>query len=310
MRRCVINMRITLGRFIKKAGDYDSENIICPIENYDRDKYLNRRILIRILFILLYGFGFGYMLAIYDTTIHEIKVIVVNFIIFYILSFYLIQIPHEFIHTLFYKNTFKNTNNSLVFFNKKRIVTSELNEEIHPALLCFNLIMPFILFSLLPLIAIECLGEFDLYLYSLSFANAILSSDDLLNIILQFFVKTNENGYKRLFIIPNNYDYLIENEILSESNNIKAGNIEENFVESTVKSELDNEEDNNELSNDINNELEILDKNDTKELNIDNNEKTEDVNIDINEEIEIYDSNVNKVELEFNDHIEDIVIHE
>ncbi|MDO5780442.1 MAG: metalloprotease family protein [Clostridium sp.] len=303
-------MRITLGRFIKKAGDYDSENIICPIENYDRDKYLNRRILIRILFILLYGFGFGYMLAIYDTTIHEIKVIVVNFIIFYILSFYLIQIPHEFIHTLFYKNTFKNTNNSLVFFNKKRIVTSELNEEIHPALLCFNLIMPFILFSLLPLIAIECLGEFDLYLYSLSFANAILSSDDLLNIILQFFVKTNENGYKRLFIIPNNYDYLIENEILSESNNIKAGNIEENFVESTVKSELDNEEDNNELSNDINNELEILDKNDTKELNIDNNEKTEDVNIDINEEIEIYDSNVNKVELEFNDHIEDIVIHE
>lgn len=303
-------MRITLGRFIKKAGDYDSENIICPIENYDRDKYLNRRILIRILFILLYGFGFGYMLAIYDTTIHEIKVIVVNFIIFYILSFYLIQIPHEFIHTLFYKNTFKNTNNSLVFFNKKRIVTSELNEEIHPALLCFNLIMPFILFSLLPLIAIECLGEFDLYLYSLSFANAILSSDDLLNIILQFFVKTNENGYKRLFIIPNNYDYLIENEILSESNNIKAGNIEENFVESTVKSELDNEEDNNELSNDINNELEILDKNDTKELNIDNNEKTEDVNIDINEEIEIYVSNVNKVELEFNDHIEDIVIHE
>lgn len=303
-------MRITLGRFIKKAGDYDSENIICPIENYDRDKYLNRRILIRILFILLYGFGFGYMLAIYDTTIHEIKVIVVNFIIFYILNFYLIQIPHEFIHTLFYKNPFKNTNNSLVFFNKKRIVTSELNEEIHPALLCFNLIMPFILFSLLPLIAIECLGEFDLYLYSLSFANAILSSDDLLNIILQFFVKTNENGYKRLFIIPNNYDYLIENEILSESNNIKADNIEENFVESTVKSELDNEEDNNELSNDINNELEILDKNDTKELNIDNNEKTEDVNIDINEEIEIYDSNVNKVELEFNDHIEDIVIHE
>ena len=206
MRRCVINVKIVLGRFIKKAGDYDSENIICPIENYDRDKYLNRRILIRILFILLYGYGFGYMLASYATTIQEIKVIIVNCVIFYILSFYLIQIPHEFIHTLFYKKPFKNNNNSLVFFNKKRIVTSQLNEEIHSALLCFNLIMPFILFSVLPLIAIAWLGEFDLYLYSLSFANAILSSDDLLNIILQFFVKTNENGYKRLFIIPNNYD--------------------------------------------------------------------------------------------------------
>ena len=298
-------MRITLGRFIKKAGDHDSENIICPIENYDRDKYLNRRILIRILFILLYGFGFGYMLASYSTNIRDIKIIIVNFIIFYILSFYLIQIPHEFIHTLFYNKPFKNINNSLVFFNKKRIVTSELNEEIHPALLCFNLIIPFILFSVLPLIAIEWLGEFDLYLYSLSFANAILSSDDLLNIILQFFVKTNENGYKQLFVIPNNYDYLIENEILSESNNIKADNIKENFV----KSEFDNEEGNNELSSNINNKLEIFEKNDTEELNIDNNEKIEDVNIDINEEIKIYDSNVNKVELEFNDHIEDIVIH-
>lgn len=305
-------MRITLGRFIKKAGDHDSENIICPIENYDRDKYLNRRILIRILFILLYGFGFGYMLAIYDTTIQEIKVTIVNFIIFYILSFYLIQIPHEFIHTLFYKKPFKNTNNSLVFFNKKRIVTSELNEEIHPALLCFNLIMPFILFSVLPLIVIEWLGEFDLYLYSLSFANAILSSDDLLNIILQFFVKTNENGYKKLFVIPNNYDYLIENDIFSESNNI-----EENFVESTVKSEFDNEKDNKELSNESNYELEVLDKNDIEELNIESNEKTEDINIDINEEIENrnidkieVDYNANKVELEFNDHIKDIIIHE
>ncbi|MDU2489041.1 MAG: DUF3267 domain-containing protein [Clostridium celatum] len=305
-------MRITLGRFIKKAGDYDSENIICPIENYDRDKYLNRRILIRILFILLYGFGFGYMLAIYDTTIQEIKVTIVNFIIFYILSFYLIQIPHEFIHTLFYKKPFKNINNSLVFFNKKRIVTSELNEEIHPTLLCFNLIIPFILFSVLPLIAIEWLGEFDLYLYSLSFANAILSSDDLLNIILQSFVKTNENGYKKLFVIPNNYDYLIENDILSESNNI-----EENFVESTVKSEFDNEKNNKELSNEGNDELEVLDKSAKEELNIESNEKTEDVNIDINEEIENrnmdrieVDYNANKVELEFNDHIKDSVIHE
>lgn len=302
-------MKITLGRIIKKPGDYDSENIICPIENYNRDKYLNRRILIRILFILLYGYGFGYMLASYSTTIRDIKIIIINFIIFYILSFYLIQIPHEFIHTLFYKKPFKNTNNSLIFFNNKRIVTSELNEEIHPTLLCFNLIMPFILFSLLPLIVVKCLGEFDLYLYSLSFANAILSSDDLLNIVLQFFVKTNEGGYKKLFIIPNNYDYLIENEILSESNNIKADNIKENFVESAVKSEFDNEENNKELSSNINNKLEIFEKNDTEELNIDNNEKTEDVNIDINEEIKIYDSNVNKVELEFNDHIEDIVIH-
>lgn len=318
-------MRIALGRFIKKTGDYDSENIICPIEDYNRDKYLNRRIFIRILFILLYGYGFGYILASYSTTVQDIEITIVNFIIFYIVSFYLIQIPHEFIHALFYRKPFKNTNNSLVFFNKKRIVTSELNEEIHPALLCFNLIMPFILFSVLPLIAIECLGEFDLYLYSLSFSNAILSSDDLLNIVLQFFVKPNEGGYKKLFIIPNNYDYLIESEGLLESNYIKSDNIEvieETFAESTVESDFDNKEDKEELSSDINNnELEVLYKNETEELNIDSNKKIEDINIEINEEIKDtnidkiekidVDSNVNEVELEFNDHITDIndIIH-
>ena len=95
-------MRIALGRFIKKTGDYDSENIICSIEDYNRDKYLNRRIFIRILFILLYGYGFGYILASYSTTVQDIEITIVNFIIFYIVSFYLIQIPHEFIHCMFY----------------------------------------------------------------------------------------------------------------------------------------------------------------------------------------------------------------
>ena len=279
MRRCVINMRITLGRFIKKSGDYDSENIICPIENYHRDKYLNRRILIRILFILLYGYGFGYMLGSYSTTIQDIKITIANFIIFYILSFYLIQIPHEFIHTLFYKNPFKNTNNSLVFFNNKRIVTSELKEEIHSALLCLNLIMPFILFSILPLIVIYCLGEFDLYLYSLSFANSILSSDDLLNIVLQFFVKSNEEGCKKLFVIPNNYDYLINNENPFENNTLENSNIEiieERIAESTVGSEFDKLENEEEFTNDIiNSKLKLL----IEEL-YDNYEKNQDTNID------------------------------
>ena len=272
-------MRIAIGRLTKKAEDYDSENILCPIEDYNRDKYLNRRILIRILFILLYGYGFGYMLGSYSTTIQDIKITIANFIIFYILSFYLIQIPHEFIHTLFYKNPFKNTNNSLVFFNNKRIVTSELKEEIHSALLCLNLIMPFILFSILPLIVIYCLGEFDLYLYSLSFANSILSSDDLLNIVLQFFVKSNEEGCKKLFVIPNNYDYLINNENPFENNTLENSNIEiieERIAESTVGSEFDKLENEEEFTNDIiNSKLKLL----IEEL-YDNYEKNQDTNID------------------------------
>lgn len=272
-------MRISLGKFIKKAGDYDSENIVCPIEDYDRDKYLNRRILIRILFILLYGYGFGYMLAIESSTIQNLKMVVINFVIFYILNFYLIQIPHEFIHTLFYKNPFKN-NNSLVFFNKKRIITVELNENIHPTLLCLNLIMPFILFSILPLILIYCLKKFDLYLYSLSFANSILSSDDLLNIVLQFFIKSNEEGCKRLFVVPNNYDYLINNKNSLENNILENSNIEiieERLAESTIDSEFDKLENGDELNNDI--EI-IIKENEDINMDIDNTGELEDINID------------------------------
>lgn len=272
-------MRISLGKFIKKAGDYDSENIVCPIEDYDRDKYLNRRILIRILFILLYGYGFGYMMAIESSTIQNLKMVVINFVIFYILNFYLIQIPHEFIHTLFYKNPFKN-NNSLVFFNKKRIVTVELNENIHPTLLCLNLIMPFILFSILPLILIYCLKKFDLYLYSLSFANSILSSDDLLNIVLQFFIKSNEEGCKRLFVVPNNYDYLINNKNSLENNILENSNIEiieERLAESTIDSEFDKLENGDELNNDI--EI-IIKENEDINMDIDNTGELEDINID------------------------------
>lgn len=212
-------MKIVLGRFIKKKEEFDSENIVCPIKGYDRDKYLNRRIFFRILFILIYGFGLGYIIGLTSVTIHDVKVIIFNFILFYICNFYLIQIPHEFIHMLFYPNPFKN--NKMIFFNKKRIVTTELSEFIKPLLLVLSLITPFILFSILPLIAIYFIG-FNIYLYTLSFANAILSSDDLLNIILQLFVKKNQYGKKRLYIIPNDYNYLNNDDL--KNNNIKVNN--------------------------------------------------------------------------------------
>ena len=201
-------MRMYLGKFIRGIEECDSENIICPIEGYDRYKYLNRRLLIRVLLMIPYGYNFGYNLASYKS-IEDIKIVFIKLIVFYLISFYLIQIPHEFIHCMFYKHPLKSPKNSLIFFNNKRIVTSELNEYIHPIMLIINLITPFILFSIFPLILNIYLG-FNLYLYALSFANSILSSDDLLNIILQFFVKGDEKGYKRLYVIPNNYDYLIK----------------------------------------------------------------------------------------------------
>lgn len=280
-------MIITVGRFIKKKGDYDSENIICPIEDYNRDKFLNRRIFVRVLFSVFYCFGFGYMLAFNAGSIADVKISSLNFILFYIVSFYLIQIPHEFIHTIFYKMPFRNKKNSLVFFNKKRIVTTELEESINPIMLCISLITPFILFTIIPLIAIKYIG-FDLYLYSLSFANAILSSDDIVNIILQLFVKKDDNGYKRLFVIPNNYDYLIENnntETVNTSDEEKLENIDLSSFEKQLINDLiadttileSNIEDNYLINRD-NTVVETIDINSNDKLQ--NDEVQEDINTD------------------------------
>ncbi|MEN8076259.1 metalloprotease family protein [Clostridioides difficile] len=280
-------MIITIGRFIKKKGDYDSENIICPIEDYNRDKFLNRRIFVRVLFALLYCFGFGYMLAFNSGSIKDVKISILNFVLFYIVSFYLIQIPHEFIHTIFYKMPFKNKKNRLVFFNKKRIVTTELEENIRPVMLCISLITPFILFTIIPLITIKYIG-FDLYLYSLSFANAILSSDDIVNIVLQLFVKKGDNGYKKLFVIPNNYDYLIENSntqtiAIEDEEKLEDDNLSA-FEKQLIKDLIDdttilesNKEDNTLINTD--NTIESINSNDE----VQNNKVQENTNVDEDE---------------------------
>ena len=90
-------MKIVLGRFIKKKEEFDSENIVCPIKGYDRDKYLNRRIFFRILFILIYGFGLGYIIGLTSVTIHDVKVIIFNFILLYLFyhGFHIFSYLHE-----------------------------------------------------------------------------------------------------------------------------------------------------------------------------------------------------------------------
>lgn len=210
-------MKISIGKFFKNKSDFDNAYIICPIKFFNRDKYLNFRLLIRIMFISLYGFGFGYSIYFNVYSLSDLKVYLISFTLLYFLIFYLIQIPHEFIHALFYKNPFKDNINKLIFFNKGRIFISELTQPIKGYRLFFSLISPFFIFTIVPLITISIIG-FNLNLYALSFANAILSSEDLLNIILQL-ISDNNNGYKSLFVIPNNYEYLLD---VNSNNNIES----------------------------------------------------------------------------------------
>lgn len=288
-------MQIVLGRFIKKKEDFDSENIICPIKDYDRDKYLNRRIIIRTLFVILYGYGLGYTIGLNFNTINDIKITLINFTLFYVLNFYLIQIPHEFIHVLFYSKGFTSKKNKIVFFNKKRIVTTELKEDTNNWIMILSLITPFLVFSILPILLINNIG-FDIYLYTLSFANAILSSEDLLNIILLLFSKKNDKGKKALYVIPNNYNYLLNNNTPSVNDN-NTSSVENNEISNVeIDKEVMTLEDTSLLSTYIESETDESDiiDNDFNLENVEEN-KVNDAIIENEKNPKVYEDSINEI---------------
>lgn len=211
-------MKVQLGSIYKTKDQLDSEYIICPIENYDRAKYLNRRLLIRTFLGCIFAFGLGYNLYWDNQSLGVIIDLISKYIYMYILSFYLMQIPHEFIHLLFYPKTFTEKNIDVRFFNHKRLVTTISHSPISSKRLCFILLLPFVLFALIPTIYMLN-GYFNIYIYGFAAANAVLSADDLLNVLL-LFVKISENNEKFLYEIPNTNGFFTSKENLNDESNI------------------------------------------------------------------------------------------
>lgn len=194
-------MKVQLGAIYKTKDQWDSEYLLCPIENYSRNKYLNKRLLIRTTFFSFFAFIFGYSLYWFSDSISGMIDYILAFVYTYILSFYLMQPIHEFTHLVFYPKTFTDKNITIRFFNNKRLVTCISHSPISSLRLCFILMLPFILFTLLPGIYMLNIN-FNIYIYAFIVANAILSSDDIFNTLLQFFVKS-ENDEKYLYELPN-----------------------------------------------------------------------------------------------------------
>lgn len=221
-------MKVQLGSIYKTKDQLDSEYITCPIENYNRDKYLNRRLFIRTFFWGVFAFGLGYNLYWYNQSLSTIIDLISKFIYIYILSFYLMQIPHELVHLLFYPKTFTEKNIDIKFLNHKRLITCISHSPISSQRLCFTLMLPFILFVVIPTTLCMFNGYFNIYIYGFATANAILSADDLLNVFLQFF-KASENGEKFLYELPNTSELFTAKEDL---------NVESNII--TIKNEIEN----------------------------------------------------------------------
>ncbi len=195
-------MRIKLGKMFRNKKEWDCENIICPIENYNRIRYLNLRMLIRVLCALPYMYFLGRRIFYDCNSAKQIVDYIIRFTVYYIATFYLLQLLHEFIHLITLPNPFAKRN-KLLFLNKKRIFTVSLDNKYHIFNLIFSLIMPFIIFSIIPILLIY-FWRYDLFLLSLSLASTVLCSDDILNVIL--LLKHNDKELKTLTTLNNCFE--------------------------------------------------------------------------------------------------------
>lgn len=199
-------MTLEKGIFFRTKDEYDCEFILSPLSKFNRTTYLNLRLVIRTILSLPLAFYLGYSLYYSCNSISDIKSFILSFIITYILSFYLLQIPHELIHYIIYSNFLSDPNAKNKLLNRKRFITSTYNGEINYVRSLIGLFAPILIISSI-LSTILILKGFNIIIYGIMWANLIISSEDILNILI-YLISNNE--IKGIYELPNNYDYLID----------------------------------------------------------------------------------------------------
>lgn len=194
------------GIFFRTKDEYDCEFILSPIFKFNRTTYLNLRLLIRTLLLIPLSFYFGYSLYYSCISTIDINSFIFNFIISYFLSFCLIQIPHEIIHYIIYSNFLSDKKAKIKLLNRKRFITATYNGEMTYIRNIIALFAPFFIISTI-LSAIFLLKGFNIIIYGILCANLIISSEDILNIII--YIISNDES-KGIYELPNDYNYLID----------------------------------------------------------------------------------------------------
>lgn len=199
-------MTLEKGVFFRTKDEYDCEFILSPISNFNRTTYLNLRLVIRTIFSIPLSFYFGYSIYYSCYSIIDFKFFISTFIITYFLAFYLIQIPHELIHYIIYSNFLTDEKAKIKILNRKRFITATYNGKMSSKRSLLGLFAPiFIISSILCVILL--LKGFNIIIYGIIWANLIISSEDILNILISLI--TN-NEIKGIYELPNDYNYLID----------------------------------------------------------------------------------------------------
>lgn len=196
------------GIFLRKKEEYDCEFILSPISNYNRTTYLNLRLLTRTILSIPLAFYFGYSIFYNSSYVTDIKQFTIMFTITYVLSFYILQIPHELIHYVIYSKFFNDDKAKIKLFNRKRFITTTYNGNMSIVRSLVGLFVPVLVISTI-LSSILLVKGFNFIIYGIMWANLIISAEDILNIFIYLIVNTTSKG---IYELPNDYNYMILDE--------------------------------------------------------------------------------------------------
>ena len=176
------------------------------IDDLDKKSFISIKLLVKVIIACGYAFGLGYSLFYLDNPIKT------GFLFLGLLavSYLILIIPHEFLHVLFYPNK----KNVIIRYTLSKLkFVSYINGTISKSLMLLSLILPFIIFSIIPSIIIY-LFDFNLFLYAFASANAIMSGRDIFNFI--FIIKSTP---KKEYLKIDQYGIYLKAKSINSSNN-------------------------------------------------------------------------------------------
>lgn len=189
-------------KFLKEISSIpanDDEDLLESVNNLTTYKFDLINLSMKISISVIYAFGLGYSLFYCNGKIISTFI---RFLILFLLTYYLIKVLHEFIHALTLPKIFSN-NVNLLFNFKILSVNVYSNSSVSKYRVILFLLIPIIILTFIPTILSYLLG-FNIYLYVLASINAILSSKDILNLIL---VIKNIDNDCNILIKPNKLYY-------------------------------------------------------------------------------------------------------
>ncbi len=175
---------------IAKKKEHLTEDSSNNYNIIDKENYSSIIFFLKVLVAISYAFGLGYSLFFLgDDYIHVGK----TFFALLIISYIFIEYPYAFIKALFLPKVLKKDNINLEINPFTMAIDISSKVKISKVRIIFSLIVPCILFAVIPTIASYML-EFNIYLYAIASSAAIISVKDIIYLII--LIKNNSLGNK------------------------------------------------------------------------------------------------------------------